>query len=288
MNSVDLLSRLRSHNIRLWAENDQLRYSAPKGGITDDLLAEIRKNKDELLNLVKNTERFRRAVSLFPVERTATLRLSFAQQRLWFLNQLGTSSAYNIPLAIRLKGLPNIKALEDSLNEIIRRHEALRTTFRSAGGRPVQVISENMSLEMPLIDLSGQPRAEREVEAERLTRDEAMRRFDLAKGPLFNALLIRLAEEEHILLLTMHHIVSDGWSMGIFTAELTALYKAFCNGEASPLPALPIQYADFAHWQREWLQGEVLENLLSYWRKQLEGVPVLQLTTDKPRPAVQT
>jgi amino acid adenylation domain-containing protein len=214
--------------------------------------------------------------------------LSFAQQRLWFLNQLGTGSAYNIPMAIHLKGLPNIKALEESLNEIIRRHEALRTTFRSNDGRPVQVIADNMLLEMPLIDLSAKLRAEREAEAEQLTRDEAVRPFDLVKGPLFRAALIRLSEKEHILLLTMHHIVSDGWSMGIFTAELTALYKAFCNGEASPLPELPIQYADFAHWQREWLRGEILENQLSYWRKQLEGVPVLQLPTDRPRPAVQT
>jgi aspartate racemase len=221
-------------------------------------------------------------------EKLSSASLSFAQQRLWFLNQLGTGSAYNIPMAIRLKGLPNIKALEESLNEIIRRHEALRTTFRSAGGRPVQVIAEKMSFEMPLIDLSGQPKTEREVEAERLTRDEAMRRFDLAKGPLFCALLIRLSEEEHILVLTMHHIVSDGWSMGVFTAELAALYKAFCNGEASPLPELPIQYADFANWQREWLQSEILEKQLTYWRKQLEGVPVLQLFTDRPRPSVQT
>ncbi len=221
-------------------------------------------------------------------EKRSSVPLSFAQQRLWFLNQLGTSSAYTIPMAIRLKGLPNIKALENSLNEIIRRHEALRTTFRSAGGHPVQVISENISFKMPLIDLSGQPKAERAVEAERLTRDEAMRRFDLAKGPLFRAVLIRLSVEEHILLLTIHHIVSDGWSLGVFTSELAALYKAYCNGEASPLPELPIQYADFAHWQRKWLQGEVLENQLSYWRKQLEGVPMLQLFSDRPRPAVQT
>jgi amino acid adenylation domain-containing protein len=248
------------------------------------------KEKKELLALLLEEEGLNldKPPVITPRKGGEVAPLSFAQQRLWFLNQLVTGSANNIYLAIRLKGLPNIKALEESLNEIIRRHEALRTTFRSNGGRPVQVIAENMLLEMPLIDLSGQPRAEREVEAERLTREEAMRRFDLVKGPLFNAALIRLSEEEHILLLTMHHIVSDGWSMGVFTAELAALYKAYCNGEASPLPELPIQYADFAHWQREWLQGEVLENQLSYWRKQLEGVPVLQLPTDHPRPAVQT
>ena len=216
------------------------------------------------------------------------LPTSFAQQRLWLLDELESGSAYKIHRALRLTGRINVSALEKGLNEIIRRHEALRTTFRSPGGRPVQVIAENISLEMPLIDLSGQPKAEREVEVERLTRDEAMRRFDLVKGPLFNAALIRLSEEEHILLLTMHHIVSDGWSMAILTRELMVLYEAFSNEDPSPLPELPIQYADFAHWQREWLQGEVLENQLSYWRKQLEGVPVLQLFTDRPRPSVQT
>ena len=160
-------------------------------------------------------------------EKRSPAPLSFAQQRLWFLDQMGTGSAYNIPTAIRLKGQPNSKALEQSLNEIVRRHEALRTTFRPADGRPVQVIADKISFKLPLIDLSGKPKAEREVEAERLTRDEAMRRFDLVQGPLFNAALIRLSEEEHILLLTMHHIVSDGWSRGIFPSELAALYKAY-------------------------------------------------------------
>ncbi|GAG54265.1 unnamed protein product, partial [marine sediment metagenome] len=216
------------------------------------------------------------------------LPTSFAQQRLWLLDELESGSAYNFHSGLRLTGRINVSALEKALKEIVKRHEALRTTFRFAGGRPVQVIAEKMSLEMPLIDLSGQPKKERKVEAERLTKDEAMRRFDLAKGPLFRPLLIRLSEEEHNLLLTMHHIVCDEWSMGVFASELAALYKAYCNGEASPLPELPIQYADFAHWQREWLQGEVLENQLSYWRNQLEGVPLLQLPTDHPRPAVQT
>ena len=213
---------------------------------------------------------------------------SFAQQRLWLLDELDTGSAYNFHTGLHLTGPTNVSALEKALKEVVRRHEALRTTFRSAGGRPVQVIAEKMSFEMPLIDLGGQPKADREVEAERLTREAAMRRFDLAKGPLFCAVLIRLSEEEHILSLTMHHIVVDEWSMGVLASELAAIYKAYDKGEASPLAELPIQYADFAHWQREWLQGEVLENHLAYWRKQLEGVRVLQLPTDHPRPAVQT
>jgi amino acid adenylation domain-containing protein/non-ribosomal peptide synthase protein (TIGR01720 family) len=290
MTTLELLSKLRSKDIQIWADGDRLRCNAPKGGLTPDLRKELAAHKSAILALLRKADGVTSsaALPLKPVERSRDLPLSFAQQRLWFLNQLGTGSAYNIPLAIRLSGLPNIKALEDSLNEIIRRHEALRTTFRASGGRPVQVIAEKISLEMPLIDLSGQPKAERELAAKRLASNEAMRRFDFVKGPLFNAALIRLSEDEHILLLTMHHIITDGWSMSVFTAELATLYKAYCIGEASPLAALPIQYADFAHWQREWLQGEILENQVSYWRKQLEGVPVLQLLTDRPRPSVQT
>ncbi|MGD9250888.1 MAG: amino acid adenylation domain-containing protein [Desulfobacterales bacterium] len=213
---------------------------------------------------------------------------SFAQQRLWLLDELESGSAYNFHTGLRLTGRIDVSALEKALKEIVRRHEALRTTFRSAGGRPVQVIADNMLFEMPLVDLSGQPDPDREAEAERLVKDAAMHRFNLGKGPLFCAALIRLSEEKHILLLTMHHIVVDEWSMGVLAYELAALYKAFSKGEVSPLPELPIQYADFAHWQREWLQGEVLENHLSYWRKQLKGVRVLQMPTDHPRPAVQT
>ena len=290
MTTLELLSHLRSKEIEIWADGDQIGYRAPKGALTPDLRKELASRKLEILALLRQADTVT-SPAAFPlkrVSRAGDLPLSFAQQRLWFLNQLGTGSAYNIPLAIRLIGLPNIKALKDSLNEIIRRHEALRTTFRSSGGRPVQVIAEKMSFDMPLMDLSGQPRAEREVEAKRLASAEAMRRFDLVKGPLFKAALIRLSEDEHILVLTMHHIITDGWSMGVFTAELATLYKAYCNGEASPLPGLSIQYVDFAHWQREWLQGAVLEKQLSYWRKQLEGVPVLQLFTDRPRPSVQS
>ena len=290
MRTLELLSNLRRKGIEIWADCDRLRYNAPKGVLTPDLRKELADRKPEILALLRQADTVISSASfpLKPALRTGDLPLSFAQQRLWFLNQLGTGSAYNISWSIRLKGLPNVKALEESLNEIIRRHEALRTTFRSAGGRPVQVIAKNMRSEMPLIDLSGQPKAEREAEAERLARDEALRRFDLVKGPLFTAALIRLSEEDHILLFAMHHIVSDGWSIAILTRELMVLYEAFSNEDPSPLPELPIQYADFASWQREWLQGEVLEDQLSYWREQLEGVPVLELLTDRPRPAVQT
>jgi amino acid adenylation domain-containing protein len=225
-----------------------------------------------------------------PVSRDRSLPLSFAQQRLWFLDQLEPNSPfYSVPLAIRLKGLLNEEALEQSLNEIVRRHESLRTTFVTAEGEPLQMIKGELSLTMSLTDLRHLPEAEVEVEAQRLATEEAERPFDLASGPLIRTALLRLNNEDHILLLTMHHIISDGWSIGILTKELTALYEAFTQGQQSPLPDLAIQYADYAVWQREWLQGEVLEKQLSYWRQQLAGAPAaLELPTDKPRPPVQT
>ena len=216
--------------------------------------------------------------------------LSFAQQRLWFLDQLEPDSpAYNIPMAIRFSGALDAGALEQSLNEIVRRHEVLRTTFSVVDEQPVQIIAPTLSLTLPVVNLGGFPEAEREAQAMRLATEEAQRLFDLTQGSLLRTTLLRLGEEHHILLLTMHHIVSDGWSRGIFIRELSVLYEAFSTGKPSPLPELPIQYADFAVWQREWLQGEVLETQLSYWKQQLTGSPsLLNLPTDRPRPAIQT
>jgi hypothetical protein len=216
--------------------------------------------------------------------------LSFSQQRLWFLDRYQpNSSVYNVPSALRLRGSLDIGALEQSLNEIIRRHESLRTTFTIEGGEPVQVIAPPVSLSLPLVDLSDRRESQREEEALGLAREEAEWPFDLVQGPLFRSKLLRLGKDDHVLLLTMHHIVSDGWSMGVLHRELSVVYRAFCRSESSPLAELPIQYADFAVWQREWLQGEVLESQLSYWKKQLEGIPaVIDLPTDRPRPAVQS
>ncbi|HEX8242788.1 MAG TPA: condensation domain-containing protein, partial [Longimicrobium sp.] len=215
--------------------------------------------------------------------------LSFAQERLWFVDRLEPGSAvYNIPMALRLGALDEA-ALERALGEIVRRHEALRTTFREVDGSPVQVIAPFGGFTLPVEDLSGLGEAEREVEARRRATEEAMRPFDLAAGPLFRAVLLRLGAEDHVLLLSMHHIVSDGWSMGVLSREFSALYAAYREGRESPLPALPVQYADYAVWQREHLRGELLERQLSYWRERLAGAPeLLELPTDHPRPAVQT
>ncbi len=224
------------------------------------------------------------------VERNAAgLPLSFGQQRLWVIDQLEPgSSAYNIPLAERVTGRLNVSALERSFNELVRRHESLRTTFKISAGQPVQVIGEPQLLRLEAVDLSYLPEAERESEAERLTDEESHQPFDLAHGPLLRVRLVKLEQMEHLLLLTMHHIISDGWSMDVLVRELTTLYDSFIAGRPSPLPELPLQYVDFAVWQREWLTGEVLEQQLAHWKRQLEALPILALPLDRPRPPVRT
>ena len=215
--------------------------------------------------------------------------LSFAQERLWFLEQLEPgSSAYNICRAARLTGPLNVEVLESSLNEIVRRHEVMRTTFQIADGQPAQIIASELQASIKLIELFWLSNAESDTEVGRLIAEEADRPFDLCAGPLLRATLLRLRGDDQILILTTHHIASDAWSMGIFTRELWTLYDAYANGIPSPLEELPVQYADYAVWQREWLQGEVLESQLSYWRKHLENLPMLNLPTDRPRPAQQS
>ena len=243
----------------------------------------------ESIEVARRSGRNLQAPAILPVPRDGDLPLSFAQQRLWFIDQLEPgNSAYNFPAAVRLKGPLNVVALEQSVNEIVKRHEALRTTFATVDGRPVQVIVPTLTLRAPVLNLQELSESEREGEVRRLVIEEAQRPFNLARGPLLRITLLRLAEEEHVGLLTMHHIVSDGWSTGILIRELALLYEAFSCGRSSPLPELPIQYADFAHWQRQRLQGEVLETQLSYWKRQLVDAPRLELPTDHPRPAVQT
>ncbi|HKH48923.1 MAG TPA: amino acid adenylation domain-containing protein [Thermoanaerobaculia bacterium] len=226
------------------------------------------------------------------VPRDSDLPLSFAQHRLWLIDQLDPGSAvYNVPAALRLGGAVEPALLARIFAEIARRHEVLRTTFALRGDRPVQIVAPPGSArpELPLVDLSRLPEAEREAAARALARDEGARPFDLHRGPLLRLLLVRLSARDHLLLVTLHHIVSDAWSTGVLVREVAALHAAFSRGEASPLPELPVQYADFAVWQREWLHGEVLEAQLAVWRRRLAGAPqALALPTDRPRPAVRT
>ncbi len=215
--------------------------------------------------------------------RRDSVTLSFAQERLWFLDQLEPgSAAYNMPGVVWLEGELDVVALERSLNEIIRRHEILRTTFRTERGRPVQVIAASGQLFLPLIDLSHS--SDSESEARRLAREEAAKPFDLTRGPLLRTTLVRLSAESHLLLVTLHHIVADGWSVTLLAQELGVLYAAYRSGEQPALPELEVTYADYAVWQREWLQGERLEEQLGYWRKQLGGeLPVLKLPLAQAR-----
>jgi amino acid adenylation domain-containing protein len=216
--------------------------------------------------------------------------LSFAQQRLWFLQQMNPQSpAYNMPVASRLLGRLDAQALAQTLNEIAQRHEVLRTTFQMVDGRPMQVISPRSALTVPLLDLTHLPETAREAEAHRLAVEDVGRPFDLVNGPLLRATLLRMKTEDHVLLLTMHHIVSDGWSISVLVHELAALYNSFSMATPPTLHSLPIQYADYAQWQRSWLTGEVFETQLGYWKRQLEGAPpVLEVPTDRPRPAIQS
>ena len=229
---------------------------------------------------------------------TGDVPLSFAQQRLWFLDQFEPGSIlYNISAAVRLTGPLKVAALEWSFNEVVRRHDVLRATFPTVDGKPYQVISPALPLRraqgqfvtLSVVDLRELPQVEREVEAQRLATQEAQRPFDLARGPLIRTALLQLGDEDHILLLIAHQIVSDSWSTRVFFQELSALYEALSTDSPLSLPALTLQYADFAHWERQWLQGEVLEQQLSYWKQRLGDIrPVLELPTDRPRPAKQT
>ncbi|MHC0067443.1 SDR family NAD(P)-dependent oxidoreductase [Nostoc sp. UIC 10890] len=233
------------------------------------------------------------ALSLPPIQprtQNQQLPLSFAQERLWFLNQLeGSSATYNMPGAIRVTGKLDINALQQALSEIVRRHEVLRTSFRTVNGTPIQVIHPEATMNISVADLQQLEATERESVLHQQAQLAAITPFDLETAPLIRCSLLQLDAREYVLLLTMHHIVSDGWSMGIFSQELSTLYQAFSAGKPSPLAELPIQYADFAVWQRQWLSGKVLETQLNYWLSQLEGAPeLLQLPTDRPRPTVQT
>jgi amino acid adenylation domain-containing protein len=219
---------------------------------------------------------------------SASAPLSFAQQRLWFLNVMEPNSPYIIWTDFHLQGQLDAPALERTLNEIVRRHESLRTTFNATEGQPVQVVTPHLALAVPVQDLSGLDEGARASEVAR-HKQELRRPFDLARGPLFRARLLRLGADEHVLLLAMHHIVTDGWSIGIMLREIAALYEAFTAGRAPALPQLSIQYRDFAAWQREWLSGAELERQLAYWRENLRGAPpALVLPTDRPRPPVQS
>ncbi|OUL34272.1 hypothetical protein BV372_14215 [Nostoc sp. T09] len=289
----ELLSELRQRDVQLWLEGERLRYRAAKDSLTPELLAELKTQKAEIIDFLRQIT----TVASSPIppivacERNGNLSLSFGQQRLWFLHQFEPdSSSNNMPIVVRFKGNLNVAVLEESLKEVVRRHELLRTTFPAVNGNPTQVIAIDVSLTLPIIDLQQVPDEQREAEAHLLATKEAHQPFDLANGPILRVMLLRLSEQEHLLVWNMHSIVCDGASADLFYQDLTTIYKAFSLGKASPLPPLKVQYADFAHWQHQWLQGEFLESQAKYWKRKLEGnLPIIELPYDHPRPhGVQT
>ena len=299
-----LLFHLTELNIKLWIENGRLRYSAPKGALTQELRDKLVKNKADIIDFLSKTESSKHAFiqsdsPIKKISRNQDLPLSFAQQRLWFLDQLenSKSTTYNMPpTAIKLNGPLNEEILELSLNTIIERHEILRTHFRIEGDNTVQIISDQLNLKVRRIGLQKFNKDQQNKELKIITRNEAEQLFDLGKGPLIRAVLIALNKigdkignkTEHVLIISMHHIVSDGWSTNIFVQELAQLYNAFLSGKASPLPPLEIQYADYAMWQRQKLSGEFLEKQKQYWKQKLSNAPaLLELPIDYPRPPVQ-
>ncbi len=302
-NLVEFLSKLRSLDIQLIVDRDKLRCNAPSGTLTPELHQEISQRKAEIISFLNTatSTTHQNIPSLVPISRNSKLPLSFAQKRLWFLDQLVPNNPfYNVPAALRLTGALNLVALKQTFNEIVRRHEVLRTNLIVVEGEVVQFIAPSLTISIPVIDLRELPAATRETEAENAIAQTALKPFNLSTDPLLRVTLLQLDDAEHILLINMHHIISDGWSIGVLIKEIGALYTAYSysyqnplpvNGEGAGggvLPKLPIQYADFAHWQRQWLQGEILENQLSYWRQKLDNISLLNLPTDRPRPAVQS
>jgi amino acid adenylation domain-containing protein len=291
METIDqFMSYLSSLDVKLRVDGERLYLSNSKGTLSSDAIAQIQERKIEILKYIRDSSNSNSKVEVIqPIPRSVNLPLSFAQQRLWFLHQLEpNNTTYHLSFALRLTGKLNVSALEQSLNAIVQRHEVLRTTFTSLNGQPIQIIKPILTLKIPVVNLHEYPIKKQEAEVLRLALQESQLLFNLEQEPLLRATLLHLSDRHYVLLFTIHHIISDGWSIGLLIKELTVLYEAFCKGKPSPLSELPIQYADFAVWQRQWLQGDVLESQLSYWRKQLEDAPrVLDLPTDRPREAIR-
>jgi amino acid adenylation domain-containing protein/non-ribosomal peptide synthase protein (TIGR01720 family) len=285
MKVAEFLSYLNSLEIKLWLEEEKLKYQAPQGAMTPEIKQEIGTRKPEILAFLRSaitpSKTFESVIS--PVARSEDLPLSFAQQRMWFIYQMDQqNSAYNEALTIRLTGRLNIDILEQTINAIIQRHESLRTTFPMVEGKPIQKIAPFLKIKLLVVNLKDIP----QEQIDKRIIEELQKPFDLTQAPLLRCTLFDLGYENYILVNVFHHIIIDGWSKGILFKELSEFYQAFLSNSTVDLPELTIQYADFAVWQRQWLQGEILENQLNYWKKQLTAAPLLlELPTDKPRPA---
>ena len=288
-NVIEFLAELNHLNVKVWLDNEQVRVNAPKGVMTPTLLTKFKSYKTPIMAWLQQRQTTHLQPSIQPVSRDQRLPLSYAQQRLWFLEEMGSQAAYNMPAVLEITGKLDLAALQQTLSEIVRRHESLRTTFANEAGTPYQCIQPPTDVALPVVDLQSLSGESQQAEVKRLCEAEAMHPFHLQHDLLMRAQVLRLAEERCLLLLTLHHIASDGWSIGVLVKELATLYAAFSQGQPSPLPELAIQYADFALWQRDYLQGEILQQQLAYWQSQLADAPaLLQLPTDRPRPAQQS
>ncbi|TDR35194.1 amino acid adenylation domain-containing protein, partial [Tahibacter aquaticus] len=292
MTIVELLQTLRSSGVSVSTEHGKLKTVAPKGAIDAGLATLIRNRKDELVAFLERAGEQADAAALrvLKAPAAATYPLSFAQQRLWFIDQLqGHSRQYNMPTALRLSGRLDVAALQRALDALVERHEALRTCFAAVDGTPVQVVQPAAGVAIARHDLSGLDAAAQQSRLQEMASAEAARPFDLSRDLMLRCSLINLGEDEHALLFTLHHIASDGWSLGVLVREIGALYTAFCQGQANPLAPLDVQYTDYASWQRGLLQGDVLQRQLGFWREHLDGAPgLLELPTDRARPPVQS
>lgn len=285
----EFISELIKQDIKMWVEDGLLKCNAPKGLLTPDLCSKISEHKSEIIEFLKKANDITKSASVITtISREKELPLSFAQQRMWFLDQFTPGNpAYNNPIAWRINGDLNLDALKSAIKVIVSRHESLRTTFGVVDGRAFQKIAKEQGLAMPVEDISHLQDSELEDTAMKLVIEEARGPFDLTNGPLFRGRIIKIGHEDYILMLHPHHIISDGWSWSVLFNELEILYKGILRGEMPQLAPLTIQYADFAYYQRQWLQNEVLESRVSYWKNNLENTqPLLKLPLDYPRPKV--
>ncbi|TMN66823.1 condensation domain-containing protein, partial [Pseudoalteromonas piscicida] len=289
----NIILKAATKGIHLYLKDGNLAYKAPEGALTKEFKELIVENKAQIIASLKlqELETSFEYAQLKPVSRNESLPLSFAQQRLWLLDQIdGGSAHYNMPAALKLTGTLNEDALQQAITTILLRHESLRTYFVAGDdGEPIQLIRELDSFEVALTDLSALSQQALQTRIAEAVSTEAGKRFDLTRDFMLRAQLLKISAKEHILLVTMHHIASDGWSQEILVNEFSRLYTAYAQGQDNPLPPLAIQYGDYAHWQRNYLQGAVLNEQLAYWKKQLADLPVLHsLPLDNPRPAVQS
>lgn len=286
-----LLSKLRQQGVRIRLEGDRIHCDAPSGVMAPELMKELQEHKDQIIEFLKKDVGTTEHDFVIPtISREIEIPLSFAQESLWFLDQVTPHSAsYNIPVKLRISGKIDENALRRSVNEIVRRHEILRTCFKTVAGRPIQTIGPPPTLPIPLVDLSSIPEELGEEQADRLCREQAECPFRLDRDLMLRVTLFKLENEKYILFLNFHHIACDAWSVGTLLSELATLYDTYSKGNPSPLQELPVQYADYASWQRNRLTGTVLEHQLNYWRRQRDGAPpLLDLPTDCARPPVQT